>query len=243
MLRIKGLTKTFYQTKSETTVVRNLTFNVKKGQVFGFLGLNGAGKTTTIKMIVGLLFADSGNIQIAGKDSTNTSSRQLLGFMSESPQFYHHLKVSEVLSYVGQLFELDQKTIDSRTDELLKRVDLFGSKDQKARQLSKGMNQRLGFAAALMNDPDLLILDEPLDGLDPVGRLDFKRLITELKKQGKTVFFSSHILSDVEEICDEVAIIDHGKIVKQGSPKDIIGKSKKSLEEIFVETVREKNAK
>lgn len=241
MLKISHLSKTFYQINSEKLVVNDLSLEVKKGQVFGFLGLNGAGKTTTIKMIVGLLFADSGQISIAGQDSSNPETHRRFGFMSESPQFYHHLKVWEVLNYVGELFELDQATIQKRTEQLLNKVNLAEAKDLPVRRLSKGMNQRLGFAVALMNDPELIILDEPLDGLDPVGRLDFKQLITELKKRGKTIFFSSHILSDVEEICDEVAIIHNGQIIKQGKPKSLIGKSEKTLEELFVTTVRGKS--
>lgn len=238
MLKISHLSKTFYQINKEQLVVNDLSLEVKKGQVFGFLGLNGAGKTTTIKMIVGLLFADSGEITVADRNAKDPKVHRKFGFMSETPQFYYHLKVWEVLNYVGQLFELDQATIEKRIEQLLKKVNLAEARDLPVRRLSKGMNQRLGFATALMNDPELIILDEPLDGLDPVGRLDFKQLIIELKKQGKTIFFSSHILSDVEEVCDEVAIIHNGKIIKQGAPKKIIGESGKTLEELFVETVR-----
>lgn len=237
MLELRNLSKTFYQRTEEISVVKKISLRVKKGEVFGFLGLNGAGKTTTVKMIVGLLFPDSGSIKIRSLPSTDLAAKRVIGFMPETPQFYQHLKVFEVLELVGQLFDLDQATIIERTDDLLKKVSLYEAKNWPARKLSKGMHQRLSFATALMNNPALLILDEPLDGLDPLGRLDFKRLIKGLKKQGVTIFFSSHILSDVEELCDQVAVIDRGQIIAQGSPKQLTGRGK-SLEEIFVEIVK-----
>lgn len=238
MLTITRLSKTFYQNTTPRLVVRNVSLTVKNGHVFGFLGLNGAGKTTTLKLITGLLFADSGKITIGGKPASESETRNLFGYMSESPQFYRHLTVSEVLLYVGELFELDRTVIAKRTMQLLQDVQLIGAQDLAVGKLSKGMTQRLALAVALINDPPLLLLDEPLDGLDPVGRLEFKQLIQQQKKQGKTVFFSSHILSDVAEICDEVAIIHHGQIIAQGSPKTLLGKSSQTLEEFFVKTVK-----
>ncbi len=232
MLKIKSLSKTFYQTKGEKNVLKNLSLEVKKGQVFGFLGLNGEGKTTTVKIIAGLLFADKGKITITGDNS-----REKIGFMSENPHFYDHLKVNETLSYVGELFGIEKEKINIKIPELLKLVGLEKSAETPTKKLSKGMRQRLSFATALINDPELLILDEPLDGLDPLGRLDFKKAILALKKQGKTIFFSTHILADVEEICDEVAILHNGKIIEQGNPKKLLGRSKKTLEEFFVEKV------
>jgi len=238
MLELKNLTKTFYQ-KVDKVVVNNLSLKVKKGEVFGFLGLNGAGKTTTVKMIVGLLFPDKGSITISKDDHLSLAAKQRIGYMPESPQFYQHLTVAEVLRFAGQLYDLELAQIDAKIPLLLQQVGLAGQENLLARQMSKGMHQRLAFAVALINDPELLILDEPLDGLDPLGRLDFKKLINSLKKQGKTVFFSTHILSDVEEICDQVAILDQGKIIRQGTPKELIGRGKKSLEEVFVEMVSE----
>lgn len=216
----------------------NLSLTVKKGTVFGFLGANGAGKTTTLKMIVGLLFADKGTITINNDVSNSIAARQKIGFMSETPQFYRHLTVAEVLEFVGQLHGLTPKIIKKRTKDLLKKVGLEKSAKLATKKMSKGMHQRLGFATALMNNPELLILDEPLDGLDPLGRLDFKKLIVDLKKAGTTIFFSSHILADVEELCDEVAILDNGKIIRQGSPKSLLRGSKKTLEEFFVGLVK-----
>jgi len=238
MLRIQNLTKEFYQRTSEITVVKNLTLEVKKGQVFGLIGPNGAGKTTTVKMIGGLLFPTSGSILIKNFPAGSIESKKIIGFMSENPQFYNHLKAREVLEFVGELFGYEKDKIQSLIDKLLTQVGLIKQKELMVKKFSKGMNQRLAFAVAMINDPELLILDEPLDGLDPLGRLDFKRIILENKKKGKTIFFSSHILSDVEEICDEVAIMNEGKILQQGSPKQLLSKSKESLEELFVRTVR-----
>jgi ABC-2 type transport system ATP-binding protein len=161
--------------------------------------------------------------------------------MPENPQFYRHLKAREVLEFVGELFELEKSVIQSRSQELLTQVGLAESAELLVKNFSKGMHQRLGFAVALMNDPALLVLDEPLDGLDPLGRLDFKRLITRARKEGRTVFFSSHILSDVEELCDRVGIIVNGRLVAEDSPRKLIKGNAKTLEEYFVNLVR-KNA-
>ncbi|HSX42447.1 MAG TPA: ABC transporter ATP-binding protein [Candidatus Saccharimonadales bacterium] len=237
MLSIKNLTKTFYQGPAEKTVLSGISFVVKRGQVFGFLGLNGEGKTTTVKIIGSLLFADKGAVKIGQFDHTSADAKQLMGFMPETPQFHTHLTATEVLRYAGELFGLEKPVLDQRIPALLEDVGLSEAADRRVKTFSKGMAQRLGFAAALINEPPLLVLDEPLDGLDPLGRLDFKKLISRLKKQGTTVFFSTHILSDVEEICDEVAILHNGKIIAQGSPKKLTS-AKKTLEETFVELVK-----
>lgn len=237
MLELKNISKTFYTRRSEKAVISNLSLKVSQGSVFGFLGANGAGKTTTLKIIVGLLFPTHGQITIGKINSADIAARQKIGFMSESPQFYRHLTVKEVLTLVGELHDLPPATITKRSQEVLRDVGLDKNAEMPAKQMSKGMHQRLGFATALMNEPELLILDEPLDGLDPLGRLDFKKLIRKLKKRGTTVFFSSHILADVEELCDEVAILHEGKIIRQGSPKSLLKGSQQSLEEYFVEIV------
>ncbi len=238
MLSIKNLSKTFYQGPNEKSVLKGINLAVKKGQVFGFLGLNGEGKTTTVKVIGSLLFADKGTVTIGKINHDSNEAKQILGFMPESPQFHAHLKAHEVLRYTGELFGLDNTTLDERIPKLLEDVGLSDAADRTVSSFSKGMTQRLGFAVALVNSPELLVLDEPLDGLDPLGRLDFKKLINGLKKRGTTIFFSTHILSDVEEICDEVAVLHGGKIVAQGSPKNLVGRSKKTLEEVFVEMVK-----
>lgn len=238
MLTLKRVAKKFYQIREEIPVIDNLSISVKKGEVYGFLGPNGAGKTTTVKLIGGLLFTDQGTITIGKQPAGSIAAQQQIGFMPENPQFYRHLKAREVLEFVGQLFGLEPDTIATRSAKLLGQVGLAKSSDLPVRNFSKGMHQRLGFAVALMNDPALLVLDEPLDGLDPIGRLDFKRLITQARKEGRTVFFSSHILSDVEELCDRVGIVVRGRLVAEGPPKKLIKGKAKTLEEYFVQLVR-----
>lgn len=238
MLTLKRLAKKFYQTKGETLVIDNLSLALKKGEVYGFLGPNGAGKTTTLKLISGLLFPDKGTITIGKQPAGSNAAQQQIGFMPENPQFYRHLKAREVLEFVGELFNLDHTVIKERSTDLLQRVGLASQANLPVRSFSKGMHQRLAFAVALMNNPALLVLDEPLDGLDPLGRLDFKRLIAEARKDGRTVFFSSHILSDVEEICDRVGIIVGGRLVAEDTPKKLIKGKAKTLEEYFVGLVR-----
>ncbi|MDP3993241.1 MAG: ABC transporter ATP-binding protein [bacterium] len=238
MLTIRNLTKQFYQRTDAVTVVNNLSLTVKKGQVFGLIGPNGAGKTTTVKLIAGLLFPDKGKITIGGFSAGTLDAKRKIGFMNENPQFYYHLKAREVLEFVADLFEIDKEVAAKKIKALLKEVGLQESTELAVRKFSKGMHQRLAFAVAQINNPELLILDEPLDGLDPLGRLDFKQMILNLKKSGATIFFSSHILSDVEEICDEVAILHKGKIIAQGAPKALVKSSKQSLEELFVRSIR-----
>lgn len=238
MLRIENVSKKFYQKNEEISVLRNLSLSVKKGEVYGFLGANGAGKTTTVKIIAGLLFPDNGTVRIGKLSSTDPESRRLFGFMPEQPRFYQHLRTHEVLEFAGELFDIPNEITEKRIPVILKQVGLEQSTDDIVKNFSKGMNQRLAFAVALINDPDLLILDEPLDGLDPLGRLDFKKMIAEWKQQGKTVFFSTHILADVEELCDRVGIIAEGKLIKEGAPRQLLKGTKKNLEEYFVTTVR-----
>ncbi len=238
MLVIRNLTKQFYQRNDTVTVVDNLSLHIKKGQVFGLIGPNGAGKTTTVKLVAGLLFPDKGNITIAGQPAGSLEAKRKIGFMNENPQFYYHLKAREVLEFVADLFEIDKKVATKKIDVLLREVGLKDAKEIPVRKFSKGMHQRLAFAVAQINNPSLLLLDEPLDGLDPLGRLDFKQMILKLKSAGATIFFSSHILSDVEEICDEVAILHRGKIILQGAPKALVKSSKQSLEELFVRSIR-----
>lgn len=239
MLQLTNLTKSFYQAGQEKTVVKDLTLSVSEGEVFGFLGPNGAGKTTTVKLITELIYPDSGTITINSLPNSSQQAKKLYGFMPEQPQFYHHLSAKEVLDYAGQLFGFEESSIKVRTTQLLAKVGLAHVANLAVKKFSKGMHQRLAFAVALINEPMLLIMDEPLDGLDPLGRLDFKKLIIDLKKTGTTIFFSSHILSDVEELCDRIAIIHNGQKLHEGTPKGLIKESgHQTLEAMFVETIR-----
>lgn len=228
MISIKNLSKSYGKTK----IVDNLSLEIKSGSIFGFLGPNGAGKTTTIKMIVGLSIPKKGSIQISGKN--NSDVKESIGFMPEDPYFYEHLTATEFLNFMKNLFPNAKEDPQS----LLELVGLKDAAKQKVGYFSKGMKQRLGLAQAIVNDPDYLFLDEPLDGLDPIGRREFKQILLGLKKKGKTIFFNSHVLSDVEEICDQIGIIDKGKLVYSGNVKAFRGN--KSLEDAFVDKLADK---
>ncbi len=235
-IELKGLTKKYLIRGEEIAVVSNLSFSIKRGSVFGFLGPNGAGKTTTIKMLVGLTEPDLGSIRILEKVPHDLSLRQKIGFMPESPAFYVYLTAREFLQSMADLFGMAKQESKNRISDVLRKVDLSDFQDMQIRKFSKGMGQRLALAQALINDPEVLFLDEPLDGLDPFGRSEVKKILLGLKQEGKTIFFNSHILSDVEEICDEVGILDKGKLVALGSVQNIM-RGFSNLEEAFVGAV------
>lgn len=225
MIKITNLSKSYGNTK----IVDDLSLEIKKGSIFGFLGPNGAGKTTTIKMIVGLSKPQKGDIEIGGKPISK--NREIIGFMPEDPYFYDHLTALEFLNFMKNLFTIT----NGDSEKMLKKVGLEKAVNEKIENFSKGMKQRLGLAQAIINDPDYIFLDEPLDGLDPIGRREFKEILLDLKKRGKTIFFNSHILSDVEEICDQIGIISEGKLIYSG---DIKGFCKnKPLEDAFVDKI------
>jgi ABC-2 type transport system ATP-binding protein len=199
-----------------------LDLEVAENEVFGYVGANGAGKTTTIKSLVGLIQPDGGEAWISGRPAAEASARAALGYAPENPYFYEYLTARETLDFYGRLFGVDRPTRRRRAGELLERVGLAAAADRRVRQFSKGMVQRLGLAQAMVNDPRVLILDEPMTGLDPVGRHDVRGLILELKARGKTVFFSSHILSDVEALCDRAAILHDGRLVSCGRLAELL---------------------
>jgi len=238
MIKISNLTKEYGDVK----VVDSLSLEVKKGNIFGFLGPNGAGKTTTIKMIVGLAQRSSGEISINGKELESLGSREKIGYMPEDPYFYEQLTAVELLQYMAELFKnRDKITKLAHIEEILELVGLKDVAKKKVGAFSKGMKQRLGLAQAIINNPDYLFLDEPLDGLDPIGRLEFKDIFLKLKKRGKTIFFNSHVLSDVEEICDEIGIINNGILVYAGPVKPFC--QNEPLEKRFVEIINEQISK
>lgn len=238
-IEVKHLSKE-YGTKKKVSVVKNISFSVPVGSVFGFIGPNGAGKTSTIKMIVGLSHPTDGEVTVLGKSPFDQEVKNKIGFMPESPQFYQYLTGKEFLVMVANLFKIE-KNIDTLVHDVLKEVDLTHGAHKRIRTYSKGMLQRLGLAQAIINDPELLLLDEPLDGLDPLGRAEVKKIILSLKERGKTIFINTHILGDVEEICDTVAIIDQGEMVTVGTPKEI-SVGFKDLEDAFVTTIMKKRA-
>lgn len=215
------------------TVIENLSLKIPKGAAFGFLGQNGAGKTTTMKMIVGLASPDSGTVTVAGRPAADTGVRTKLGFMPEAPYFYDRLTGAEFLNFCAELFE--GSCPEGRCGKLLQAVGLTEAAARPIATYSKGMKQRLGFAQALVNDPDYVLLDEPLDGLDPIGRKEIKAIIRELRVQGKTVFFNSHILYDTEELCDQIGILHEGRLIYTGPVREFC--AGQSLEERFVQTI------
>ena len=223
-IEVKGLTKTYRKgfLRRRVDAVHDIDFEVLQGEAFGFLGPNGAGKTTTMRMLMGLIAPTAGVARIFGHEIPSRKARQRLGFLPEAPYFYDYLSVNELLDFTGRLFGQTPKERAKRGDELIELVGLRDARNSALKSYSKGMLQRAGIAQALMNDPDLVVFDEPMSGLDPIGRKDVRDIILGLKEQGKTVFFSSHILSDVESVADRIAIIVRGKIHDVGRLRDIV---------------------
>lgn len=226
----------------EKHVLKGISITIKKGEVFGFLGPNGAGKTTTIKLITGLLRPDSGYVSVCGISPDQRAAHRCYGFLPESPYFYDHLSASEFMRLHALLSDI--KRPDELIRKLLLRVGLSDVADLVLRKFSRGMLQRLGIAQALINDPDILILDEPLSGLDPIGRKEMKDIILEQRSKGKTVFFSSHILPDAEAVCDRIAIIIDGRIEEIGALETLLKKGTRTdemtLEEWFMNQISKK---
>jgi len=221
IIEIDRLTKEYeagFLRKRKTRALDTLSLAVERGQIFGFLGANGAGKTTTLKLLMRLIYPTSGTARILGRDISDISMHARIGYLPENPYFYDHLTAREFLSYCGELFGQKTGTRASRTEALLTRVNLEKkSWDLQLRKFSKGMLQRVGLAQALINDPEIVFLDEPMSGLDPVGRREVRDLIASLRTEGKTVFMCSHILSDIEVLCDSVAILKAGRLAHAGS--------------------------
>lgn len=225
-ISVQHVTKTYQPTwpwQASYTVLSDVSFSVGYGEIFGFLGHNGAGKTTTMKILIGLMRATSGTVELLGKPSTEVHLHKKIGYLPESPYFYDYLTAEEFLLFYGELAELNKADLSHRITELLMKVGLSEARTRPLRKFSKGMLQRIGLAQALIHDPELVILDEPMSGLDPVGRKEVRDIIMSLSDHGKTVLFSTHIISDVEMICDRVGIIAKGKMQAVGKIEDIVG--------------------
>ena len=236
IIRVEGLSKSYPMGfwRRRVQVVFDLSFSVGRNEVVGFLGPNGAGKTTTIKILNRLAFQDAGTVALFGENTgRRAESRRRIGFMPEQPYFYEYLTGEEFLGLCGHLYGMTRREIAARSRELMERVGLEGSGRKAIRKYSKGMMQRLGLAQALLHDPELVILDEPMSGLDPIGRVEVRNLIRELKGSGKTVFFSSHIISDAETLCDRVIILNRGRMMAEGSVEDLMGKEIHHVEMVF----------
>jgi len=213
--------------------LEDLSMRVDAGEVFGFLGPNGAGKTTTIKLLMRLIFPDGGTARILGKSIDDVSMHQEIGYLPEQPYFYDYLTAAELLDYFARFHGLTATDRQTRVQEMLKKVGLETAKKIQLRKYSKGMLQRVGLAQAILHDPQVVILDEPMSGLDPLGRREVRDIILELKKEGRTVLFSTHILSDAEMLCDRVGVIVGGKLRGVGTPGEMVGIKTQGIEILF----------
>jgi ABC-2 type transport system ATP-binding protein len=235
-IEIENLTKDypygFLQLKKKRSL-EGLTMQVQTGEVFGFLGPNGAGKSTTIKLLMRLIFPTAGSARILGKPISDISMHGDIGYLPEQPYFYDYLTASEVLDYFARFYNFSATERRERVTRMLKKVGLETAGRIQLRKYSKGMLQRVGLAQAILHDPAVVVLDEPMSGLDPVGRREVRDIILELKKQGKTVLFSTHILSDAEMLCDRVGVIVGGKLQGVGAPSEIVGVKAHGMEILF----------
>jgi ABC-2 type transport system ATP-binding protein len=224
-IRIEDLTKDYaigFWRRRPYRALDRLTLEIAQGEVFGFLGPNGAGKTTTLKLLMQLIYPTSGRAEILGRPVGDMASRQRIGYLPENPSFYDYLTAEELLGYFGQLFGYGAAERRKRVSTLLDQVGIGAERRLQLRKFSKGMIQRVGIAQALLNDPEVIFLDEPMSGLDPLGRRDVRSLILELRDQGRTVFFSSHILADAEALCRRVAVVAGGRLAASGTLTDIL---------------------
>ena len=224
-LELRGLTKSYrigHIRQKLRPVLKGVDLAVRRAEIFGYLGPNGCGKTTTLKLLMGLLRPDAGSATILGLPLSDRAWRYRVGYLPENPYLYDYLTAREYMEYVGRLFGMNTADRRARATTLLARVGMARAADVALRRMSKGMLQRVGLAQALVNDPELVILDEPMSGLDPIGRHLVRRLILELKDEGKTVFFSTHILSDAETLCDRVALLRDGSVVAAGALSEIL---------------------
>jgi len=232
IISIEGLTKSYRSGfwGKRKRALEELNLDVEKGETFGYLGPNGAGKTTTLKILLGLIQPDSGHATILDQSITSVKVRSRVGFLPEQPYFYDYLTGRELLEFYGNFFGLSRSERRRRIADLLEMVSLTGSEDLALRKYSKGMLQRIGIAQALINDPEIIFLDEPLSGLDPIGRKEVKDIVLTLKGGRKTIFFCSHILPDVEMICDRIGILDKGRLIAVGNLDDLLQVEAKGID-------------
>ena len=223
-MSVRGLTKIFkdFWNRPKARAVDNVDFDVRRGEVFGLLGPNGSGKSTTVKLLLGLLYPTKGHLEVFGHSPRHVATKARIGYLPEESYLYRYLNSRETLQFFGNLFELPKGERRQRTEQLLEMVGLSQAHLRAVGEFSKGMQRRIGLAQALINDPDLVILDEPTSGLDPIGCREVKDLILALARRGKTVILSSHLLSDVENVCDRVVIYYGGRIQAMGTLKDLL---------------------
>ena len=244
VISIDGLTKIYrsgWPGSPSVMALAGLSLSVKAGEIYGFLGPNGAGKTTTLKILIGLMRASSGKVMVLGNPAGDVKTHRQIGFLPESPYFYDYLSAEEFLGFYGRLAGLSHVILSQRITDMLELVDLTEARTRQLRKFSKGMLQRVGLAQALIHDPELVILDEPMSGLDPIGRKQVRDIILGLRERGKTVFFSSHILPDVELICDRVGIIRKGQLLAEGTVDELVHRDHTHTVEIVCEGLDEKS--
>lgn len=241
ILKADGLKYVYESGSKKVEALKDLELSVSPGEIFGFIGPNGAGKTTTIKLLLGILIPQEGKLSLFGKPSPNNEVRRDIGYMPEVANYYKYLTPVELLSMYGRIFGLEKKLLKERIKEVLERVGLTHVAGRLMGTFSKGMLQKVSFAQALINDPRLLILDEPASGLDPVARKRMREVILDLRDQGKTIFFSSHELSEVELISDRIGILSEGRLLAAGSAEDLLGEKAEgqSLENYFLKMIGE----
>ncbi len=236
-ITIENINKSYGRKKNKNHILHDLSLRISSGEVFGFIGPNGAGKTSTIKLLLNFTRPDSGTIHIAGKKVGTEEYRQHIGYLSEFPCFFEHLTAKETLLLAGHLSGLSNHFIIDQIPQLLTRMNLAEAMNKPVKGFSKGMKQRLGMANALIHNPEVLIFDEPMSGLDPVGRHLIKGIFEELRDEGKTIFFSSHILGDIEDLCDRIGIIHKGRLLYTGEVKAFT-RGSQSIEELFISIIK-----
>lgn len=236
LIEFSQVSKTFKKTLSRHKALDNLNLSVEAGEVFGFLGPNGAGKSTSIKILMNFIRPSGGQVFLKGQPVNKPEVRRLIGYLPENPCFYDYLTAAELLKFIGVTAGMEKAAIDESTDELLSALKLSHVKKQPIRTFSKGMTQRIGLAMAMLHDPEIYILDEPMSGLDPLGRRLVADLIQDLKRAGKTIFFSSHILGDIERLCDRIGILHQGRLLYCGSLADF-SQAQSNFEDAFVELI------
>jgi len=224
VIETRSLTKVYrdFWGRPKVRAVKALDMQVRRGEIFGLLGPNGSGKSTTIKLLLGLLFPTSGQALVFGKNSTDVSKNERIGYLPEESYLYKFLNAEETLDFYGRLFNMSAAQRRSRTQQLINLIDLDWAKRRQLKEYSKGMTRRIGLAQALINDPELILLDEPTTGLDPIGTREMKDLIIKLRDQGKTVLMCSHLLADVQDVCDRIAILHQGELKELGRVDDLL---------------------
>jgi ABC-2 type transport system ATP-binding protein len=224
IIETRSLTKVYrdFWGRPKVRAVKALDLQIRRGEIFGLLGPNGSGKSTTIKLLLGLLFPTSGQALVFGKDATNVSKNERIGYLPEESYLYKFLNAEETLDFYGRLFNMSAAKRRSRTQQLINMIDLDWAKRRQLKEYSKGMTRRIGLAQALINDPDLILLDEPTTGLDPIGTREMKDLIIKLREQGKTILMCSHLLADVQDVCDRIAILHQGELKELGRVDDLL---------------------